>query len=182
MIILSVMAGAILFALARGGKFMNLGLLRFRLPGLILLGFSIQIIVFQKFWQENTEARALTPVAYLVSLSLLLIALALNRRVPGMKILFLGFLLNFIAIVFNGGYMPVSISARAVAGQPSLLPGQIANNVIGAGPDTSLAFFGDIFAIPKGIPFPNVFSVGDLFIAMGGAYLIFKAMTAPPQP
>ena len=182
MIILLVIGGAILVALARGGKFMNLGLLRFRLPGLILLGFLIQLIIFQKFWQENDETRTLTPIAYLVSLSLLLIAMTLNHRVAGFKILLLGFFLNFLAIASNGGYMPVSISARAIAGQPSLTPGQIANNVIGAGPDTRLEFFGDIFAIPKGFPFPNVFSIGDLFIAAGGAYLIYKAMTAPPQP
>lgn len=182
MIILSVIGGAILIALARGGKLMNLGLLRFRLPGLILLGFSIQLIIFQKFWQENSETRPLTPIAYLVSLSLLLIAMALNHRIAGMKILFLGFLLNFLAIVSNGGYMPVSISARAIAGQPSLTPGQTANNVIGAGSDTRLEFLGDQFAIPKWFPLPNVFSIGDLFIATGGAYLLYKAMTSPPQP
>lgn len=181
MIFLIIIPAAILFALARGGKFMNLGLVRFRLPGLFLLGFSIQLIIFQKFWQENNETRPLTPVAYLVSLSIVLVALALNLRLAGIKILLFGFFLNFLAIVFNGGYMPVSISARATAGQPSLTPGQIANNVIGATPETPLALLGDIFSIPKGLAFPNVFSIGDLFIAAGGAFLIYKAMTAPPQ-
>jgi hypothetical protein len=34
-------------------------------------------------------------------------------------------------------------------------------------PDPRLAFLGDVFAIPRGWPLANVFSVGDVLIAVG---------------
>lgn len=179
MIILLLLIGAILFALVRRGNLMDLGKLQFRATLIILLGFAIQLVVFQKFWQENSETRALTPLAYLVSLLMLLIALTLNRRIPGAKILLFGFLLNFIAIALNGGYMPVSPDARLLSGQHALAPGETENNVVAMGPATRLEFLGDIFAVPKELPLPNVYSVGDLFIAAGAAYLIYNAMTNP---
>ena len=180
MIILFLMAGSILFALARNGKFMSLGKLRFRVPGLIFLGSAIQLIIFQKFWVENNETRPLTPAAYLISLSLLLVALVINHRVAGVKLLLLGFSLNFLAIVSNNGYMPVSPAARAIAGQSAIAAGQTLANVVGMGPDTRLEFLGDVFPIPRGFPFPNAFSIGDLLISIGAAYLIYRAMTVSP--
>lgn len=179
MIIILLLIGAVLFALIRRGQFLNLGRLDFRAPVLILLGFAIQLLVFQKFWQENSETRAFTPLAYFVSLSVLLVALMLNRRIPGAKVLLLGFLLNFIAISLNGGYMPVSQAARVISGQHALAPGDTENNVVAMGPATRLEFLGDIFAVPKELPLPNVYSIGDVLIAVGAAYLIYTAMTNP---
>jgi hypothetical protein len=181
MIILLVIGGTILVALARGGKLMNLSFLRFRFPGFILFGFLIVLVVFQKFWQENDQLRPLSPIAYLVSLSLLLIGVTLNHRVAGVKLVLLGFILNFLAIAVNGGYMPVLPSAREISGQSHLAPGETWHNLVAIGPDTRLVFLGDQFAIPKGWPFPNVFSPGDILIAIGGSYLVYKAMTAPPH-
>jgi hypothetical protein len=92
----------------------------------------------------------------------------------------LGFGLNFLVIARNGGYMPASAEARAFAGLTPLAPGQIDNNSIGMGADTHLPFLSDIFAIPSLLPFANVFSIGDVLIALGAGYLIQKAM--PPHP
>ena len=182
MIILLVIVGVILVALARGGKLMNLIYLRFRFPGFILVGFLIDLIVFQNFWQENDQTRSVSPFAYTIALSLILIGMALNYRIPGMKIILLGFFLNFLTIAVNGGYMPVVPSAREISGQSSLAPGEIWHNLVAIGPNTRLAFLGDQFPIPKGLPFPNVFSPGDILIALGGIYLLFRAMTVVPKP
>lgn len=179
MIILLVLLIAIVFSILRGGRFTNLSTLHFRWSGLVIFGFLIQVVIFSSFWQEKIETRSLTAAVYLVSLLTLLAALATNYRIAGMRLIILGFLLNFAAIALNGGYMPVLPAARAISGQSELGPGQIANNVIGARPDTRFIFLGDIFSIPKGFPFPNVFSVGDVLIALGAAYLIYQALTNP---
>jgi hypothetical protein len=182
MIILVVLLASLALAIVRRGKISNLGLLNIRWSGLIFIGLLIQLFIFQPFWQDRDETRALTQIAYLVSLTLLSLALLANLRLPGLAIISLGFCLNFIAIVLNGGYMPASPAAIAVSGLSQIDPGQAANNSIGAGPDTRVAFLTDIFAIPSLFIFHNVFSIGDVLIAVGGFYLIQRVMVEPrPQ-
>lgn len=43
---------------------------------------------------------------------------------------------------------------------------------IASGRLSALLFLGDVFAIPASWPFANVFSVGDVLIAVGAAYSI----------
>ena len=38
--------------------------------------------------------------------------------------------------------------------------------------DARLWFLGDIFAVPEGIPFANVFSIGDVILVLGGAVAV----------
>jgi hypothetical protein len=40
------------------------------------------------------------------------------------------------------------------------------SNVVPMGPDTKLAFLGDIFVFPRPLPLANVFSIGDLLIGI----------------
>jgi Family of unknown function (DUF5317) len=92
--------------------------------------------------------------------------LAANRRVPGMLLTALGAALNLLAIAANGGVMPASPAAMARAGLAEE-PG-FQNSAPLA--DPRLAFLGDVFAIPASWPLSNVFSVGDVFIAVGLAW------------
>ncbi len=176
MFILVILAVSLMLALFRGGRLDELALLPLRWRGVILTGFLIQVLVFSDFWQAQGELRAVTHLAYLLSLSLLLAALLANFRVSGLPLITLGFCLNFIVIAWNGGFMPSAAGARAVAGLSPLEPGQVANNSIGMGPGTYLNFLGDVFAIPRWLIFPNVFSIGDVLIAFGAFYLIQRAM------
>ncbi len=179
MFVLVVLVASIAVALLRGGNLGYLGTLNIRWRGVIILGFLIQVLAFSSFWQDNGEMKSLTQFAYFASLCLLLVALAANRHIPGVKLLTFGFLLNFIAIAVNGGYMPASLSALQNTRLPLLQPGQVWSNSIGMGPDTRLAFLGDIFAIPKQVPFSNVFSIGDVLITLGAIYLIQKVLVVP---
>lgn len=188
MFILLVLAAAILVGLARGGKLTRFADLRIRWRIVILFGFLVQVMIFSDFWQINPDLRQLTPLAYLASLVLLLIAVTANRRIPGMTLITFGFLCNFVAIALNGGFMPASPTALEIAGMPPLAPHQTSHNSIGMGPDTRLwfladifviRFLADIFAIPKGFPLRTVFSIGDVLIAIGAVYLIQKVMVRP---
>ena len=81
---------------------------------------------------------------------------------------------NLAAIAANGGSMPASAAALVAAG---LETEDHANSVVL--PDPALAPLTDIFAIPAGIPFANVFSVGDVLIGAGIVILIAATMRRP---
>jgi hypothetical protein len=42
-----------------------------------------------------------------------------------------------------------------------------------------LPWLGDVFAVPHGVPFANVFSVGDVLVVAGAAWLVRSATHRP---
>jgi len=87
-----------------------------------------------------------------------------NRHLPGVPLAALGAALNLLAIVANRGIMPASPSALAAAGLPLTVPGYRNSTAVA---DPRLWFLGDVFAIPASWPFSNVFSIGDVLLALG---------------
>jgi hypothetical protein len=77
----------------------------------------------------------------------------------------LGAAANAVAIFANAGVMPASPHALAIAGLPPEKPGEFANSAVVDGP--ALGWLGDIFAVPASWPASNVFSIGDVLIAIG---------------
>ncbi len=106
----------------------------------------------------------------------------LNRHLPGMWLAALGFASNAAAILANGGLMPASEEALRAAGRWALLEpaGMVYNNSTVIGPHTKLWFLGDVFAIPAGLPLANVFSFGDVLLALGALVLVPALMGAKP--
>jgi hypothetical protein len=47
------------------------------------------------------------------------------------------------------------------------------------GPGTALPWLGDVFLLPRPIPFANVFSIGDVLIAVGIAWCVARSMRQP---
>lgn len=86
-----------------------------------------------------------------------------NRRIPGVPVIMLGGLLNFVAIVANGGIMPADPQLALHMARES---GEGFVNA-GALQDPNLLFLGDVFATPSSWPLYNVYSVGDLVIVAG---------------
>ncbi len=81
----------------------------------------------------------------------------------------LGGLLNFIAIIANGGVMPADPDlALHVAGADGFVNA-------GAVENPRLLFLGDVFATPSWFPLYNVFSVGDGLIVLGVFMLLHGA-------
>ena len=70
---------------------------------------------------------------------------------------------NLAAILANGGYMPASVAALGGLGKDR--PDDYSNSSIVAHP--ALGPLTDIFAMPHWLPFANVFSIGDVLIAVG---------------
>jgi hypothetical protein len=81
-----------------------------------------------------------------------------------MPLIALGAACNLLAIAANGGVMPASPTALAAAGLPMDTPGFQNSTALA---DPRLGFLGDVFFIPASWPLSNVFSVGDVLIALG---------------
>jgi hypothetical protein len=88
-----------------------------------------------------------------------------NRRLPGIVIMAAGGGANAAAIFANGGVMPARPGALTTAGMPAEKAGEFANSAVVDG--SALSWLGDVFAIPASWPASNVFSVGDVLIAIG---------------
>jgi hypothetical protein len=174
-ILVVALAGGLLVGALLGGSFANLERLSLRLAWLVVVALLIQIVAFSPL-----GARLPHPVVialHIASYGLLLACVAVNLRRPPLMCLGVGLLSNAVTIVVNGGYMPASRAALRLAGLPVSV--QPHNNSELAGPHTHLAFLGDVFALPHAVPLANIFSVGDILIALGVAWLIVEAMRTP---
>jgi hypothetical protein len=95
----------------------------------------------------------------------------LNRAVPGLPVIAVGGLSNAVTIAVNGGTLPASPSALRRAGLP-LTEDEFSNSAVID--DALLPWLGDVFAVPAGMPLANVFSIGDIVMALGAAYAVHR--------
>lgn len=172
MFMLWAIPAGILLGLAVGGRLSNLSSFRFRWGWLAVAGLIVQVVLFSPTGAEI--AGAWTPWIYLGSTLAVFAAVLRNLRVPGMPIVALGAASNLAAIGANGGAMPADPAALAIAGLPAE---DHLNSVVLA--DPALRPLTDIFAIPASLPMANVFSIGDVLIAVGIAWAIAATMRRP---
>ena len=91
-----------------------------------------------------------------------------------------GAALNLFVIVANGGVMPAAPDAWSTLHGAAGVPEGVLTNSTLASAATRLALLGDVFVVPRPLPFANVFSIGDVLIAVGGAWFIARTMSAKP--
>jgi hypothetical protein len=149
-----------------GGKLSKLADAELRWPGTIFGALVIQVVIVSLL-PEGTPwiHRALHLVSYVLAAAFLVA----NRRIVGLWVIALGALLNAIAIFSNNGVMPASEGALRATGRLTDTKGFINSGVI---EHPRMSFLGDIFAMPKWLPLHNVFSIGDVCIALGAAIAI----------
>ena len=143
-----------------GGRLGALVEVRLRHGWAIFAALGLEIAALELPGLPERLRGALLVLAYPVGA----VFLAANWRLPGVPLIAVGAACNLIAIAANGGVMPASPSALAGAGLPVDASG-FQNSAALA--DPRLAFLGDVFHIPAAWPLGNVFSVGDVLIALG---------------
>jgi Family of unknown function (DUF5317) len=152
--------------LARG-KLSALGELRLRRPELAFAGIVLQVVIVSLLPEGS---KGLHEGVHLLSYALLGACAWANRRLPGVPLIALGGLLNFIVIVANGGVMPADpdlvVNAAQRGGHGFVNSGVVAH--------PKLAFLGDVFATPRDWPLANVYSVGDVVILIGVFVLLHR--------
>lgn len=162
----SILVGLV-FAALLGGKPSRILTVRLRAGRLVAVAITIQILLFSRLGASipGTAARSL----HLASYALLLVFAVANRRVRPLLAVSVGMALNALAISSNGGRMPLSRGAATAAG---LAPTGHSNVSAGA---RQLQFLGDVFALPRGLPLANAFSIGDVLIGFGMVAFIVTA-------
>ncbi|MSP13675.1 MAG: hypothetical protein EXR62_12055 [Chloroflexi bacterium] len=169
---------AIGLARLQGGKFARLAELQLRNAGLFLIPLCLQLLLFTPM-AAGFLPHSLVSMLYILSMVILVTAAWLNRKIPGMGLAGMGLSLNLLAIGANGGRMPVAPEALAFSGRalplgPDSQP--LNNSTLGYG--ATLWPLTDILATPAGWPLANVFSIGDLLLAAGVFFLVWRVMTA----
>jgi hypothetical protein len=170
MFLLYAIVLGLLVGLLVGGRPKGLASLEFRWAWLAVAGFATQILLFSAPISERVGDAG--PPIYVASTGLVLAAVLRNVRIQGLSLVAAGAAANMAAIVANGGYMPASAEALAAIGHR--VTGGYSNSALVETP--ALVPLTDIFALPAGLPFTNVFSVGDVLIALGVATVIAIAM------
>ncbi|MDD4903613.1 MAG: DUF5317 domain-containing protein [Candidatus Bipolaricaulis sp.] len=179
MIFLYALGVGILLGYVAHGRLRQLTSLSFRVLWLIPLALVIQLLIFPLFSERPLIAFA-TPVLHVVSYAILFLWLLLNRSIRPVWMIGIGALLNAGVVLANGGYMPSSATALGQAGLGStaatLLVDGTYGNVVLMGTDSRLNALGDWLFLPSWIPGATAFSIGDLLIMVGLAWLVVKGM------
>ncbi len=152
---------------------------------LVLAAFIPQYFAFFNLKTRISISNNLASILLVSSLILLLAFSLFNIHKVSFWPILLGFFLNFLVILLNGGFMPISPITLQ-----KLLPGRADTWTIGQrlgyGKDivltpemTKLGFLSDRFLLP---PIGNLrvaFSLGDVFIAIGVIWLLWSLGGTP---
>ena len=170
---------AVVIGLLAGGRLENLLSVRLRFGALIIAGLVLRFATLWLIDQGVEVVDQFRTVLFALSFGSLVVALWLNRSQPGLLLAMIGVAANGIAILLNGGYMPVYLPAVEVAGlttadlSPTFhtaLPTELGLEFLLAGGP-----IGDI--LPIALPLiANVVSLGDVLLAAGIAWFIFSAI------
>lgn len=177
MILIVAAIVSIPIALIRGGRLAALADIEFRYGWLAFAALAIQIAVVYLPWLGANAAIALLTLSHG-----LLIGLAfINRKLPGLSIVAAGLLVNVLAMIVNGGFMPVTPQALNQAGLGSLVSETaVGDQVLGPKDiilprdQVRLWMLTDILAI--GAPINTVLSIGDIFLAAGIFWMFQQGM------
>jgi hypothetical protein len=160
-----------------GGRLSALADAPIKGSGFAFAAILLQVIAFPSGVFPWETPSSVARMLWLASYALLISMLLRNVRLRGIPVVALGLCSNLVAIVANGGLMPVRPSALTGAGRSYHLH----NNSI----DLSHPHFAalvDRWAVPHWVPLANVFSVGDVLIAVGTLICIVAAMRSPAVP
>lgn len=174
----------LLIGYACGGRLLRLGQLPLRYAPVAIVLLALRV------WLVSRSGRALLPEALIGALlvALLVAASALlwaNRRIGGIPLMSMGISSNMLVMSFNGGFMPVQVSALATVGaSPTLIRVQSAGRLGHSIPiteTTALPWLADRILFPAFFLSRGIFSIGDLLIGCGLTYLIVCAMLDAPH-
>jgi Family of unknown function (DUF5317) len=171
MVFVDVVVAAIAVGLLLGGRLGALAEIEIHGAWLGFAAIALQIAAFPSGvlpWQTpGSVARAL----WLCSYALLIVLLCRNARLRGAPIVALGIAGNLAAILANGGLMPVRAAALAAAHRDYHVHD---NSIELARPHLGLLV--DRWAVPGWVPLGNVYSIGDMLIAVGISVVLIAAM------
>lgn len=166
----------------------SLNIPQIHLAWLATLAFLPQLVVFHLPATNYLVSDRVTSVILVVSQFLLLLFVWRNRHSSGFWILGVGLFLNFLVIVVNGGFMPISPETVR-----ELIPNAPhdywkTGERLGVGKDivfpieaTRLWLLSDRFLLPAWFPKRVAFSLGDVFIFLGTFWSLWMIGSVAPN-
>jgi hypothetical protein len=155
----------LLFAVLLGGKPSRLQSVHFRHSWAVCLALAGQFVLFLPLGLPSGGVPFLHSCTY----ALLFWFAIVNVRVRTLFLVYAGLALNALAILVNGGRMPVTPGAAHAAGIDTFR--SVSESA------SHLQFLGDVFAIPRELPLANVFSAGDVLIGLGAiAFIVLVSL------
>lgn len=180
--ILTFAASAFILGWALGGKPKLLADLDFQRLPFLLASFVLRDAAEELFDKEPPELWASMLLAF-ACYGLLFYGVKANLRLPGMYAVGVGSAMNLVVILVNQGRMPVSIAPLTAAEQAreiARLYVSINHQLIGE--TTRLTILSDLFKWSFLQPQPTMFSIGDVLITAGVAWLIFRGSLGGFRP
>ena len=174
---------AVLVAVLRGGQLKNLAGLELRYAWLPLAMFAIQFGFVLFPLGEGEVYFSVVPWITVSTYALLVAFLAVNRRLPGLKLILVGAALNLAVILANGGFMPVSREALErsdhldkvfVEGDRAYVLGS--KDVVLPPGEARLQVLSDVLKVPGSVEVPVTFSPGDVLIVIGASWLAYRVI------
>src|SRR5687768_11033338 len=182
---LSTIVLALIIGALAGGAFPRLAELRLRWTWLLVGALALRLLVGVS---REAGIGAAIPAggAYMLAYALIFAWLWGNWRVPGLQIASVGIGANLLAVLLNGGQMPIWSAAFFSAG---FTQADLANDPFHflLRTDTVAEFVtsgglrGDVIPVPIPI-IRDVVSIGDLLLALGIFWAIVYSMTRAEAP
>lgn len=143
-----------------GGDPRRLGELRIRWWPLLAVAVLLRLAA--------SAAPAMAPLLYVMAFGAVALVAFANARLPGMPLIGAGAALNLLVVALNGGMPvdPVALAAVGVRMPTDALHLELTRSA-------PLALLADVIPLP---PVRGVYSLGDVLLAIGGAWLPFVRM------
>ena len=164
MLIAALVVVAVLTVPLTGGRWSHLAAFRPRGTWLLWLALGVQIVQF-----GVVDLGSIDELVHVGTYLLAAAFLAMNWRVPGVWLIALGGLSNGLTIALNHGTLPARAAALREAGLHVRNTDFVNSGVMA---HARLPWLGDVFAVPKGVPLANVFSVGDVVLVLGAFVVV----------
>ncbi len=167
-ILLSLISISILFIRKKRLKLSNI---KIEIKGYQILIIAAVIELTAEFVYKNLNSSNIFKILsfhWLIYLAIFAVTI-LNFKKTFMKLLFLGTLLNFIAIVSNDFKMPVLVSEVLLNTEAKRIYLQTGQDLIHSllTENTKFKILCDIFTLPPPYPFPKTISIGDILLLLG---------------
>lgn len=145
-----------------------------QLAPLCLLALGLQFVALSR--AGGTERVAL----FMLSQGLLALFFVANVKCKPLRLIAIGFLLNLLPIVLNGGYMPITSEAMSrlhpetsAAQWTTGLVRPGSKDIVSAAAETPFWFLGDVLVLSRPFPLPTAFSLGDIVILIGFGWTVY---------
>ncbi|MEA4907715.1 MAG: DUF5317 domain-containing protein [Chloroflexi bacterium] len=162
--------------------------LNLKLEWLVIVAVIPQLIAFQLPGSGPMISDTWARVILVGSQALLILFAWVNRQQPGFWALGAGLGLNFLVIVLNGGFMPISpdtiLHLVPNAGADFFQIGHRlgdSKDIVLTVEQTRLWWLSDRLSLPEWLPYKVAFSMGDLVVAFG-AFLLLWSLGGPSLP